>query len=292
MKEQHTVVGILAHVDAGKTTLSEALLFRSGARRSLGRVDHGDAFLDTHDLERERGITIFSKQAEVETENLFVIPTKTETGYAALMAYAAKHFTEDIPAIEETVTFGEDIREKTVTVWCIDKTTTNPYRLSEKLGIAGMRAAAAQQHVYCTESHYGTGSDISLKPPVGRSFQGKTTVMQGAYRTLCHQRAGHIGGKTGACREVAGAADTQPEGLFHGSRIPDKQRRAKLTSPLQKAHSHHGTVTHAAAVGGVGKFRENDRLPGFVLLSDINNFIHRQKRWLHVITHGSQPLRK
>jgi len=73
--------------------------------------------------------------AEVETENLFVIPTKTETGYAALMAYAAKHFTEDIPAIEETVTFGEDIREKTVTVWCIDKTTTNPYRLSEKLGI-------------------------------------------------------------------------------------------------------------------------------------------------------------
>ena len=57
------VLGILAHVDAGKTTLSEGLLYVSGALRRLGRVDHGDAFLDTDALERERGITIFSKQA-------------------------------------------------------------------------------------------------------------------------------------------------------------------------------------------------------------------------------------
>ena len=59
------VIGILAHVDAGKTTLSEALLFSSGALKKLGRVDHRDAFLDTFALERERGITIFSKQAEL-----------------------------------------------------------------------------------------------------------------------------------------------------------------------------------------------------------------------------------
>ena len=57
------VVGILAHVDAGKTTLSEALLYQSGALRRLGRVDHQDAFLDTDALEKARGITIFSKQA-------------------------------------------------------------------------------------------------------------------------------------------------------------------------------------------------------------------------------------
>ncbi|MGN0634131.1 MAG: NYN domain-containing protein [Oscillospiraceae bacterium] len=56
-------VGILADVDAGKTTLSEALLFSSGALRKKGRVDSGDAFLDTHELEKQRGITIFSKQA-------------------------------------------------------------------------------------------------------------------------------------------------------------------------------------------------------------------------------------
>lgn len=60
------VVGILAHVDAGKTTLSEAMLYTSGNIRKLGRVDHKDAFLDTYALERERGITIFSKQAVLD----------------------------------------------------------------------------------------------------------------------------------------------------------------------------------------------------------------------------------
>ena len=57
-------MAVLAHVDAGKTTLSEAMLYESGTIRKLGRVDNKDAFLDTHELERARGITIFSKQAE------------------------------------------------------------------------------------------------------------------------------------------------------------------------------------------------------------------------------------
>lgn len=57
-------IGILAHVDAGKTTLSESLLYQTGSIRKIGRVDHGDAFLDSHEIERERGITIFSSQAE------------------------------------------------------------------------------------------------------------------------------------------------------------------------------------------------------------------------------------
>lgn len=60
---KHVSIGLLAHVDAGKTTLSEGLLYAAGKIRHLGRVDAGDAFLDTHELERERGITIFSKQA-------------------------------------------------------------------------------------------------------------------------------------------------------------------------------------------------------------------------------------
>lgn len=63
-------LGLLAHVDAGKTTLTEALLYRGGALRKLGRVDHGDAFLDTDALERERGITIFSKMAALELEGV------------------------------------------------------------------------------------------------------------------------------------------------------------------------------------------------------------------------------
>ncbi len=67
-----TVVGILAHVDAGKTTLSEALLYKSGTIRNMGRVDHKNAYLDTFQLERQRGITIFSKQAKLVMGDLEV----------------------------------------------------------------------------------------------------------------------------------------------------------------------------------------------------------------------------
>ena len=56
-------IGIVAHVDSGKTTLSEGLLYQAGEIRKLGRVDHRNAFLDTHPIERDRGITIFLKQA-------------------------------------------------------------------------------------------------------------------------------------------------------------------------------------------------------------------------------------
>ena len=68
-RAKQLVVGILAHVDSGKTTLSEAMLYRAGAIRKLGRVDHGDAFLDTDSLEKARGITIFSKQALLTAGN-------------------------------------------------------------------------------------------------------------------------------------------------------------------------------------------------------------------------------
>lgn len=64
MKNNQLVVGILAHVDAGKTTLAENILYRSGTLRKIGRVDHGNTYLDTYELEKARGITIFSKQAE------------------------------------------------------------------------------------------------------------------------------------------------------------------------------------------------------------------------------------
>lgn len=72
MQSSQLCVGILAHVDAGKTTLSEALLYTCGNLRRLGRVDHGDAFLDNFSLERERGITIFSKQASLSWEGLSI----------------------------------------------------------------------------------------------------------------------------------------------------------------------------------------------------------------------------
>lgn len=65
-------IGILAHVDSGKTTLSEAMLYKTGEIKTLGRVDHKDSFLDNNRLERDRGITIFSKQAVMEWDNIYV----------------------------------------------------------------------------------------------------------------------------------------------------------------------------------------------------------------------------
>ena len=83
--ERHLVVGLLAHVDAGKTTLSEAMLYHGGALRSLGRVDHGDAFLDTFPMEKDRGITIFSKEARLtwNRTDLTLMDTPGHTDFPA-----------------------------------------------------------------------------------------------------------------------------------------------------------------------------------------------------------------
>ncbi len=85
--QKKLTIGILAHVDAGKTTLSEALLYLSGALRKMGRVDHRDTFLDTYELERTRGITIFSKQAlfEYEGTNFTLLDTPGHSDFSPEM---------------------------------------------------------------------------------------------------------------------------------------------------------------------------------------------------------------
>lgn len=84
-QKENICVGLLAHVDAGKTTLSEAMLYLSGRLRRLGRVDHRDSFLDTHSIERERGITIFSKQAlfELPHRSITLLDTPGHVDFAA-----------------------------------------------------------------------------------------------------------------------------------------------------------------------------------------------------------------
>lgn len=73
-------------------------------------------------------------EGKSDDENVAVIPTKTEDGYGVLVSYAGENFEEDVPDIYEAVAFAEDITGKTVTVYCIDRSTTNPYRLFEKMG--------------------------------------------------------------------------------------------------------------------------------------------------------------
>lgn len=86
-KQTHICLGLLAHVDAGKTTLSERLLFAGGAIRKMGRVDRGDTLLDDHELERARGITIFSKQAvfELGEKHITLLDTPGHVDFSAEM---------------------------------------------------------------------------------------------------------------------------------------------------------------------------------------------------------------
>ena len=111
MKEKLTL-GILAHVDAGKTTLSEALLYTCGVRRTLGRVDHRNAFLDTHNLERERGITIFSKQALLDTA---MDCAQHHVGSFLSLAQLMAGLTEEIPMADTYWELAEEAQLEPVT---------------------------------------------------------------------------------------------------------------------------------------------------------------------------------
>lgn len=108
-------VGILAHVDAGKTTLSESLLYLTGNIRKLGRVDHGDAFLDTDTLERERGITIFSKQAILHHGDLelTLLDTPGHVDFSAEMERAVQVLDYAILLIGGT----DGVQGHTETLW-------------------------------------------------------------------------------------------------------------------------------------------------------------------------------
>ena len=115
MTKRPLSVGLLAHVDAGKTTLSEALLYCSGTRRTFGRVDHGDAFLDTHAIERSRGITIFSKQAVLETENRVI--TLVDTPGHVDFSTEAERVLPILDCAVLVISGTDGIQSHTLTLW-------------------------------------------------------------------------------------------------------------------------------------------------------------------------------
>ena len=108
-------VGILAHVDAGKTTLSESMLYTGGSIRKLGRVDHQDAFLDTYDLERARGITIFSKQAVFSWKDMDItlLDTPGHVDFSAEMERALQVMDYAVLVISG----ADGVQGHTVTLW-------------------------------------------------------------------------------------------------------------------------------------------------------------------------------
>ncbi|MBQ7299137.1 MAG: TetM/TetW/TetO/TetS family tetracycline resistance ribosomal protection protein [Clostridia bacterium] len=139
-------LGILAHVDAGKTTLSEGLLYLCGCIRSLGRVDHRDTFLDTAALERERGITIFSTQAVLETPDmtLYLLDTPGHTDFSSEMErvlsvldYAVLVISASDGVQVHTETLWRLLRQHGIPTFCfinkMDLPDTDPTQIMEHL---------------------------------------------------------------------------------------------------------------------------------------------------------------
>lgn len=133
---RRSVIGILAHVDAGKTTLSEAMLFHSGEIRTLGRVDHKDAFLDTFEMERQRGITIFSKQAVIKLPEIQIslLDTPGHVDFSAEM----ERTLDVLDAAILVINGSAGIQSHTVTVWKLLRKHNIPtFLFINKMDLAG-----------------------------------------------------------------------------------------------------------------------------------------------------------
>ena len=146
---EQLVIGILAHVDAGKTTLSEGLLYRTGAVRKLGRVDHQDAFLDTNHLERERGITIFSKQAvfPLGERRVTLLDTPGHVDFSAEMERTLQVLDYAILVISGT----DGVQGHTRTLWrLLCKRQIPTFLFINKMDLAGADRAAVLRELQTT----------------------------------------------------------------------------------------------------------------------------------------------
>ena len=140
------VVGILAHVDAGKTTLSEGMLFESGRLRRLGRVDHQDAFLDHDAQERERGITIFSKQAILplgQTE-ITLLDTPGHVDFSSEMERTLQVMDYAILVISSL----DGVQSHTRTLWkLLERYQIPTFLFVNKMDLAGSSQDAVQKEL-------------------------------------------------------------------------------------------------------------------------------------------------
>lgn len=161
---KHICIGILAHVDSGKTTLSEGLLYASGALRKLGRVDHGDAFLDTDALERERGITIFAKQAmlTVGEREFTLLDTPGHVDFSAEMERTLSVLDYAVLVIS-----GSDgVQSHTRTLWrLLARYEVPTFLFINKMDLAGTDKSALMERL--TQTLSAECIDFSA-PPQGR----------------------------------------------------------------------------------------------------------------------------
>ena len=204
MKEQNRqlVVGILAHVDAGKTTLSEGLLYLCGGIKEMGRVDHGTAFLDTFALERERGITIFSKQAvlPLPTKVITLLDTPGHVDFSAEMERTLQVLDYAILVISAT----DGVQGHTATLWDLLRQYHIPtFLFVNKTDLNGLGREAVLDEL---KSLLGDGCVDFSPDQAGDAFQEQVAMCD---ETLLNQflDSGHI-------QENALAAAIAKEAVF------------------------------------------------------------------------------
>lgn len=164
---KNLVLGIMAHVDSGKTTLSEAMLYLSGSIKKLGRVDHRDAFLDTFALERERGITIFSKQAMLPLKNktLTLLDTPGHVDFSTEMERTLQVLDYAVLVISGT----DGVQSHTETLWRLLKRWSIPtFLFVNKMDLDGADPEAVMEslHSRLDENIVTFGGAINEKDPV------------------------------------------------------------------------------------------------------------------------------
>ncbi|MFR3324714.1 MAG: GTP-binding protein [Oscillospiraceae bacterium] len=213
-------IGVLAHVDAGKTTISEAMLYEAGARRTLGRVDHQDAFLDTHALERARGITIFSKQALLETEHRAV--TLVDTPGHVDFSAEAERIMPVLDCAVLVISGTDGVQAHTLTLWrLLERYQVPTFLFLNKMDLPGMGkekllAELRQQLSPACGFYRAAGGD-----------RGKR----------CHVRRGAAGKLSGNRRR-------------HGRESPGADRRTEAVPMLLRFRAETGRRGDAAGYSG------------------------------------------
>ncbi len=165
MERKKITFGILAHVDSGKTTLSEAILYNAGRIRKLGRVDHKDSFLDNNSIERDRGITIFSKQAVFDTPNtsFTLLDTPGHADFSAeterclqVLDYAILVISAPEGVQSHTRTLWKLLRDYKVPTFIFVNKTDLPFESREKI-MENLHSALSEN---CCDFSKGINSDI------------------------------------------------------------------------------------------------------------------------------------
>ncbi|MBP5743532.1 MAG: GTP-binding protein, partial [Oscillospiraceae bacterium] len=159
------VLGILAHVDAGKTTLTEAMLYLSGRIRTLGRVDHRNSFLDTDDQERERGITIFSKQAMLQWNDLHItlLDTPGHVDFSAEMERTLQILDAAVLVISGT----DGVQAHTETLWnLLERYAIPTFVFVTKMDATSLSREALMEDL---QLHLGEGCIDMASPEAGEA---------------------------------------------------------------------------------------------------------------------------